>query len=148
MHPLPPTAYPHPPPHYNNHRDDNGGGGGGGVISTLRRRPIQTAALLILFLILLHLNNNGSSSITSHDGRRTYATNTAALSSRLAEPGTAYGGTLWHNERTVEVETLGETKFARCDVHTVMSEDGTSTIDDCIFLEELPAVNVIVQTLE
>ena len=29
-----------------------------------------------------------------------------------------------------------------------MSEDGTSTIDDWIFLEELPAVNVIVQTLE
>lgn len=70
------------------------------------------------------------------------------VTSRLAPPGTAYRGTPWHNERTVAVETLGETKFARCDVHTVLSEDGASTINDWIFLEETPAVNVIVQTLE
>ena len=37
----------------------------------------------------------------------------------LAQPGTAYRGNLWHNERTVSVTTLGETKFARCDVHSV-----------------------------
>ena len=55
---------------------------------------------------------------------------------------------MWHNERTVAVETLGETKFTRCDVHTVVSEDGKTLIDDWIFLEEVNAVNVVVQTLD
>lgn len=72
------------------------------------------------------------------------------VATRLSEPepGSAYRGTPWHNERTLSVVTLRETKFARCDVHKVLSEDGTSVIRDWIFLEELPAVNVIVQTLE
>jgi hypothetical protein len=30
-----------------------------------------------------------------------------------------YKGMGWMNPRTVSVETLGETKFARCDLHTV-----------------------------
>ena len=30
-----------------------------------------------------------------------------------------YRGSGWLNERTISVETLGETKFARCDLHTV-----------------------------
>ncbi|KAL3816920.1 hypothetical protein ACHAXA_009115 [Cyclostephanos tholiformis] len=59
-----------------------------------------------------------------------------------------YRGMPWHNERTVSVETLRETNFARCDVHAVLGEDGTSVISDWIFLEEMPAVNVIVHTLE
>ena len=47
----------------------------------------------------------------------------------------------------VSIESLGETKFARCDVHTVMSEDGTSVVNDWLFLEEIDAVNIIVQTI-
>ena len=47
----------------------------------------------------------------------------------------------------VSIETLGETKFARCDVHTVMSEDGTSVVNDWLFLEEIDAVNIIVLTI-
>ena len=57
----------------------------------------------------------------------------------------AYKGTPWKNERTVDVTTLAETKFARCDVHTVASEDGESMVNDWIFMEEMDAVNVIVQ---
>jgi 8-oxo-dGTP pyrophosphatase MutT (NUDIX family) len=60
----------------------------------------------------------------------------------------AYRGTPWHNERTLAVRTLAETKFARCDVHTVLGEDGTTVTNDWIFLEEMPAVNVVVHTLE
>lgn len=33
--------------------------------------------------------------------------------------GASYQWPTWHNERTIAVTTLGETKFARCDVHTV-----------------------------
>eukprot|EP00585_Thalassiosira_rotula_P007707 CAMPEP_0196154354 /NCGR_PEP_ID=MMETSP0910-20130528/38744_1 /TAXON_ID=49265 /ORGANISM="Thalassiosira rotula, Strain GSO102" /LENGTH=331 /DNA_ID=CAMNT_0041418353 /DNA_START=12 /DNA_END=1007 /DNA_ORIENTATION=- len=114
---------------------------------TRRRRPplsqnfILIVNVIIFFLtILLHLNSRLPSSSSSR-------TNDVAKS-RLAVPGTAYRGTIWHNERTVAIETLGETKFARCDVHTVITEDGKNIIDDWLFLEETPAVNIIVQTLE
>ncbi len=60
----------------------------------------------------------------------------------------AYRGTPWHNERTLAVRTLVETKFARCDVHTVLGEDGSTLVNDWIFLEEMNAVNVVVHTLE
>jgi ADP-ribose pyrophosphatase YjhB (NUDIX family) len=63
-----------------------------------------------------------------------------------APTGTTYRGTPWSNERTISVKTIGETKFARCDVHTVRSEDGKSIIDDWLFMEEMDAVNVAVVT--
>ena len=44
--------------------------------------------------------------------------------------------------------TLGQTPFARCDVHSVRSEDGKSVINDWIFMEERDAVNVAVQTAD
>lgn len=66
--------------------------------------------------------------------------------SLYAPTGTKYKGTPWTNERTVSVTTLGETKFARCDVHTVKSEDGRYQINDWLFMEEMDAVNVAVVT--
>ncbi|KAL7544696.1 hypothetical protein ACHAWF_008061 [Thalassiosira exigua] len=117
----------------------------------LRRRRTRLqllsggAALLFAFALLLLSRRRPPPSGGGRGGGG------GAFSSRLAPPGgtsSSYRGIPWHNERTVSVETLGETKFARCDVHTVMSEDGTSLINDWIFLEETPAVNVIVQTLE
>ena len=71
----------------------------------LRHPPYQIwGALLLLALVVLHLRPSATG---------------GNVASRLAAPGTAYRGRPWHNERTVAVETLGETKFARCDVHTV-----------------------------
>lgn len=142
----------------------------------LRRQPLQAVAAAILLLILF-----GGTLLNSQSSSSAPKKSTSDVAARLAEPGTAYRGTVWHNERTVAVETLGETKFARCDVHTVsvvmslvllyqctsifyshislmmynfsnyikvVSEDGTELINDWLFLEEVPAVNVIVQTLE
>eukprot|EP00554_Chaetoceros_debilis_P004702 CAMPEP_0194092182 /NCGR_PEP_ID=MMETSP0149-20130528/45800_1 /TAXON_ID=122233 /ORGANISM="Chaetoceros debilis, Strain MM31A-1" /LENGTH=334 /DNA_ID=CAMNT_0038777035 /DNA_START=42 /DNA_END=1042 /DNA_ORIENTATION=+ len=60
----------------------------------------------------------------------------------------AYKGIPWRSERTLSVRTLGETKFARCDVHTVKNEGGDGEIDDWIFMEEMDAVNVAVVTSE
>lgn len=60
----------------------------------------------------------------------------------------SYKGTPWKNERTVSVKTVAETKFARCDVHTVLSEDGQSTVNDWVFMEEMDAVNVVVTTID
>jgi len=58
----------------------------------------------------------------------------------------SYKGTPWHNERTVSVKTVAETKFARCDVHTVQSENpnDSTVINDWVFMEEMDAVNVVV----
>lgn len=62
--------------------------------------------------------------------------------------GGEYKGSLWHTDRTVRVENVAQTPFARCDVHHVRSEDGQSTVDDWIFLEEMNAVNVAVVNTE
>jgi len=35
-----------------------------------------------------------------------------------------YKGKTWRSDRTVAVRTVAETRFARCDIHTVSSEDG------------------------
>lgn len=75
-------------------------------------------------------------------------------SGKIKQPSTvfsdnrSYKGTPWTNDRTVHVKTVAETKFARCDIHTVRSEDGKSIVDDWIFMEEMDAVNVIVMTAE
>lgn len=59
-----------------------------------------------------------------------------------------YKGKTWRSDRTVAVRTVAETSFARCDLHTVSSEDGLKIFNDWIFLEEVNAVNIVVQTVE
>ena len=46
----------------------------------------------------------------------------------------AYTGKLWKTEQTLGKTVLGETEFARCDVHSVVSADQKSIINDWIFL--------------
>lgn len=77
----------------------------------LRVQSLQKIAIILVMILLCrHL-------LFAFD--TLFSSNKNDVASRLAEPGTAYKGTGWHNERTVAVDTLGETKFARCDVHTV-----------------------------
>jgi len=71
----------------------------------------------------------------------------AAGPAHVFQSGT-YRGRPYHGERTLAIETVAETRFARCDVHTVISEDGASVVDDWLFLEEVDAVNVAVQRAE
>lgn len=153
---------------------EGGGGGGGGLrlsprgaeggglpTTTTKRQKrempwrkrgmpwLAVAALVVLLLCHSFLTVDvspppPSQSRESEVGPRRASSYSLTLAGRAG----AYRGLPWHNERTVAVETLGETKFARCDVHTVLSEDGSSVINDWIFLEEIPAVNVIVHTLE
>jgi hypothetical protein len=116
---------------------------------TLRMAAITVAAFVVLHLLVEispppkdTANGNASTIVTSRIAKEQSNGRTAATAA-------VYQGTPWRNtERTVSVETLGETKFARCDVHTVLGEDGRTVIDDWLFNEELPAVNVIVHTLE
>ena len=98
----------------------------------LRKQSLQVAsAIIVLLLLTRHFTSSSSSDeqllMGGRTGESSSSSNTILINgynagevlSRLASPGTAYKGTVWHNERTVAVETLGETKFARCDVHTV-----------------------------
>lgn len=118
-------------------------------LQTLRMAAITVAAFVVLHLLVEispppkdTANGNASTIVTSRIAKEQSNGRTAATAA-------VYQGTPWRNtERTVSVETLGETKFARCDVHTVLGEDGRTVIDDWLFNEELPAVNVIVHTLE
>lgn len=55
----------------------------------------------------------------------------------------SYTGSSWIKPETLSKIVAAETKFARCDVHTVRTEDG-SIIKDWLFMEERNAVNVIV----
>ena len=73
---------------------------------------------------------------------------TVKSKTQLATSNQKYKGTTWRNERTVSVKTVAETSFARCDIHTVLSEDGTQIFNDWLFLEEVNAVNIVVQTVD
>lgn len=98
---------------------------------------VLSLAVLVTLLVFFQ-ESTGFAELLSANGVR---------SPQFGIPGT-YIGTPWRNERTVSVRTLGETKFARCDVHTVKSEDGSTVIDDWLFLEESNHVNVVVRTIE
>ena len=81
-------------------------------------------------------------------GLRTWASSPSNNNEPYLDPALRYLGPDWSNERTVSKITLGQTPFARCDVHSVRSEDGKTVINDWIFMEERDAVNVAVQTAE
>ena len=57
-----------------------------------------------------------------------------------------YKGNLWVDESTISVETVAQTKYARCDIHTVKTSKGI--VGDWIFMEENDAVNVAVVTAD
>lgn len=101
--------------------------GGGGVMTKLlillrRNPPLLLFCAFVLVVVtgrIANLDNRSSEHPTLDALPRSALQSIADVATRLAPPGTAYRGTTWHNERTVAVDTLGETKFARCDVHTV-----------------------------
>jgi ADP-ribose pyrophosphatase len=68
----------------------------------------------------------------------------------LRDSGPYSGSPLWKTDQTLGRLVLGETPFARCDVHSVLVESATpgspKIIHDWIFLEERDAVNVAVVT--
>ena len=57
-----------------------------------------------------------------------------------------YTGVQWHKEnQTVRSRTIVETPFARVQMHTVRSEDGQTTVDDWMWVDERDHVNVLVR---
>ena len=72
---------------------------------------------------------------------------------RVAVSGSYTGGTLWKTDQTLGKLVLGETPFARCEVHSVLMERNNNNneqviVNDWIFMEERDSVNVLVLTKE
>ena len=118
----------------------------------LRHRRRRLLLLVVCVCILVSLCTNVVWYRYYDDDTNNSATNAAAPHGIVSSA--IYKGTPWWNtERTLSVQTIGETKFARCDLHTVRVGDHNKdnnnkntmqVIDDWLFLEEMNAVNVAV----
>lgn len=58
-----------------------------------------------------------------------------------------YTGPSWSNERTLSRKVIVDTRFARCELHKVRTEDGSAIIHDWLWFDERDAVNVVVKDL-
>jgi hypothetical protein len=106
------------------------------------RVPVRTVLVAIVYATFETSGQPGGSSGSSGSAAE------PSVDEPYLDSSLQYLGHDWSNERTISKITLGQTPFAKCDVHSVRSEDGKSVINDWIFMEERDAVNVAVQTAE
>jgi len=115
------------------------------IISTTRQKRIYISVIAVLLSVivsvLLWRNVNDITPLLSQINE---PTTKKIKNAGKDEAQLEYKGTLWRTDRTVQVDNVAETPFARCDVHHVRSEDGTTIVHDWIFMEEMDAVNVAV----
>jgi ADP-ribose pyrophosphatase len=132
----------------------------------IRKGPLGLAVALLFFvpsLVFLSWNTE-----LSEAERRFKLRDISGGHPRVAISGSYTGGTLWKTDQTLGKVVLGETPYARCEVHSVMMQVGngktnnhnnhnnaTNTnnnnkmiVNDWIFMEERDAVNVVVVTKE
>lgn len=110
------------------------------ALSTSRgKQCISVVAVLISIIVSILLFCNGDRISSLVQLKRS-----AIKSKNGGGGGSEYKGTLWQTDRTVQVDNVAQTPFARCDIHHVRSEDGHTTAHDWIFMEEMDAVNVAV----
>ena len=55
-----------------------------------------------------------------------------------------FRGPVWTSPLQVSRRVVHETPFARCEVHSVLSEDGTRVMEDWLWFDEIDAINVVV----
>lgn len=112
--------------------------------TVIRKGPLALAvALLVLVPALVFFS---SKTELSESERRFKLRDISGGHPRVDASG-PYTGTLWKTEQTLGKVLLGETPFARCDVHSVMVGEN-KIVNDWIFMEERDAVNVAVVTKE
>lgn len=126
----------------------------------IRKGPLGLAVALLFFvptLVFLSWNTE-----LSEAERRFKLRDISGGHPRVDISGSYSGGTLWKTDQTLGKVVLGESPFARCEVHSVMVPMGngyTNTtmknhnnkkmiVNDWIFIEERDAVNVAVVTKE
>eukprot|EP01060_Flectonema_neradi_P032245 TRINITY_DN5093_c0_g2_i1.p1 TRINITY_DN5093_c0_g2~~TRINITY_DN5093_c0_g2_i1.p1 ORF type:complete len:259 (+),score=26.11 TRINITY_DN5093_c0_g2_i1:1104-1880(+) len=59
----------------------------------------------------------------------------------------SFQGAAWRTPQTVSAVTVAESKFARCELHTVRTESG-KIINDWLWFDEADAVNILVQNTD
>jgi ADP-ribose pyrophosphatase len=75
-----------------------------------------------------------------------WPTNDSDSDSGLCYSGGSYMGSQWTKpSQTLKYRTVVETPFARVQLHTVRSEDGTQTFEDWLWLDTKDQVNVLVR---
>jgi len=111
----------------------------------IRRFPIFLA-LSVLVGIPVYISFTGlQTTLTEAELRLKIVDSEGTAPVAYNQPG-SFRGTGWINpERTVDKVILAETPFARCEAHSVMSEDGQGhLIKDWLWMEEAEHVNVAV----
>jgi ADP-ribose pyrophosphatase len=111
----------------------------------IRTGPIISAAILV-FIVPTLIFYSLRTELTAEE-RKAKLRDTLGGHPRVDTTPGAYTGKLWKTEQTLGKKLLGETPFARCDVHSVMVGE-KKIINDWIFMEERDAVNVAVFTKE
>mmetsp|Transcript_23702 Transcript_23702/g.36605 ORF Transcript_23702/g.36605 Transcript_23702/m.36605 type:complete len:303 (-) Transcript_23702:4-912(-) len=106
-------------------------------------RAALMGGLCLIFAVPFLLSNKQS----NNGVLRLSSINSIEPTLNMHKPG-AYQGIPWKTDRTVSTKVLGETPFARCDIHSVKSVDGSDVIRDWLFMEERDAINVAVYTAE
>jgi len=71
------------------------------------------------------------------------------ISSTTSQASVSFDGPAWITNRTVKRTVLADTPFARCEMHTVLSEDGSRILtDNWLWFDEKDAVNVAVMNTQ
>lgn len=126
----------------------------------IRKGPLGLAVALLFFvptLVFLSWNTE-----LSEAERRSKLRDISGGHPRVDDSGSYTGGTLWKTDQTLGKVVLGETPYARCEVHSVMMQmrnnnnelnnnsnnNNKMIVNDWIFMEERDAVNVVVVTKE
>jgi len=108
----------------------------------IRRAPIIIAILLLIF-IPLYAVTHVQTTLTAEEAKMKVIDSEGTMPKAPRAQG-VFKGEGWISERTVDKVILAETPFARCEAHSVMSEDGKSVVHDWLWMEEREHINVAV----
>lgn len=113
----------------------------------IRRSPLAlVVGILVLVPTFIFYTKTTTADPTESAGQSTKLRDIAESNPSVDGSG-SYTGALWKNDQTLGKVLLGETPFARCDVHSVRVGND-KIVNDWIFMEERDAVNVAVVTKE
>lgn len=116
------------------------------TVGSIRKGPLALAAALLICVPTLVLMLVGNKTELSDEERKHKLRDISGGTPRVDNAG-EYTGSLWKTPQTVGKLLLGQTPFARCDVHSVLVGEN-KIINDWIFMEERDAVNVAVMTVD
>ena len=112
----------------------------------IRVFPIVLSLLLLLVAIsyLFLALHHGELTLSEDEVKHKLVDSAGSMPIAPKAQGVFKGTGWWNADRTVDKVILAETPFARCEAHSVMSEDGKTLVKDWLWMEERDHVNVAV----